>query len=188
MQILELETRGTTGFVGKLTALKEGDLAVLRGLANQPLDTSLEGFDLFTGLWWGLRQADKWTPGREVSWLACKLYAQNPQPQQDGAALPFLLRQYMMSQYGNDLDGRDRFSQKLDRLLASSFAELESQLTWAIRLVRRDEPKAKKNPESNVGDPRGFDWVHLINSLSHWDRSTTRTKWAEQFLNIHTGV
>ena len=46
----------TEQYIVNLTQLKEGSLGLLRTHAGRRLDHSLEAFDLFTGLWWPLRQ------------------------------------------------------------------------------------------------------------------------------------
>ncbi len=60
-------------------ALKEGERSKLRGLAGQPLDHTLPGFDLFTGIWWPLRKKNKAAPRRETSWLLAKLFGAFPE-------------------------------------------------------------------------------------------------------------
>jgi hypothetical protein len=46
----------TAEYVRRLSNLQEGQRSQLRRVAGQPLDATLQGFDLFTGLWWPLRE------------------------------------------------------------------------------------------------------------------------------------
>ena len=64
----------TAKYIKKLSDLQEGDRSRLRRLAGRPLDATLQGFDLFTGLWWPLRAKSPATPRREPSWLVAKLF------------------------------------------------------------------------------------------------------------------
>jgi len=59
----------TLAYINRLEDLQEGERSRLRRLAGMPLDAALPGFDLFTGLWWPLRQASPVAPRRETSWL-----------------------------------------------------------------------------------------------------------------------
>lgn len=73
-------------FIDALTGLKAGDLGRLRALAGQPLDASVDAFDLFAGLWWPLRQRSARAPRRTVAWLVAKLYAFAPVPHAPGVS------------------------------------------------------------------------------------------------------
>lgn len=64
----------TAEYIKRLSALQEGERSRLRRLSSRSLDTTLQGFDLFTGLWWPLRVKSPATPRREPSWLVAKLF------------------------------------------------------------------------------------------------------------------
>ena len=64
----------TDRFIERLENLKEGEQSRLRTLAGRSLDERLDGFDLFTGLGWPLRQTSPVAPRRETSWLVAKLF------------------------------------------------------------------------------------------------------------------
>ncbi|MFH1737509.1 MAG: type I-E CRISPR-associated protein Cse2/CasB, partial [bacterium] len=132
--------------------------------AGQGLDESLQGFDLFTGLWWPLRQKNEHTPRRQVAWLIAKLYAFRPIEHADGETLPCQLRRCQP----NEERPRERFRQKFDEILTLPLGKIESALQWALDLIASENLK--------------LDWVKLTNDLSRWEREFIRLKWAEEFL------
>jgi hypothetical protein len=173
----------TRTFIERLDALQEGDRSRLRSLAGQPLDKTLAGFDLFTGLWWPLRQSSPVAPRRETSWLIAKLYGTFPIPHvkpmdtHDCPTLPRLLGQLEP----RDEKQQPRFRGRFDALLCSSLPGLEPHLYWALRVIV-DAVNAKK--------ATGLDWAELLDDLSIWDRAVQHRRrrdirdiWAEQYLN-----
>jgi len=156
----------TETFIQTLEALKSGDLGRLRNHAGLSLDESVDGFDLFAGLWWPLRQKNQKAPRREVAWLIAKLYARRPLPQLPGATLASLL--------GALGPADDRQRQKFDELLTLPLSGIEPTLQWALSRV------AKKCD--------GVDWVRLTDDLSIWERERTRLQWAEQYLHVNTDI
>lgn len=151
----------TQQFVERLASLKPGDFGLLRKHANIAIDESLAGFDLFTGLWWPLRQQNQKAPRREVAWLAAKLYAFRPIPQQEGATLA-----WQLGSIGPPDQARQR---RFDAMLSLPLRQLEPALQWALALVADDAGK--------------LDWVRLIDHLSIWERQETRLKWANEYLH-----
>ncbi|HNR35418.1 MAG TPA: type I-E CRISPR-associated protein Cse2/CasB [Candidatus Hydrogenedentes bacterium] len=149
----------TEMFIKTLTNLKTGDLSLLRTHAGQGLDESLEGFDLFTGIWWPLREKNQAAPRRSVAWLIAKLYAFCPIHQERGCALAAQLRRCRPS---------EQFFKKCDRLLLLPNDRLEPALQWAIGTLASNKLR--------------LDWVQLTDDLSIWERETTRLRWAEQLL------
>ena len=140
----------TQQFIGTLQSLKSGDLGRLRKHAGLPLDESVDGFDLFAGLWWPLREKSQRAPRREVAWLIAKLYAFCPMPQVDGMTLPVRLRRVRP----DDERKAQRSQQKFDELLMFPLGQIEPALQCAIR---------------NVADAgAGLDWVRLTDDLSTW--------------------
>jgi CRISPR type I-E-associated protein CasB/Cse2 len=154
----------TEQYINVLGRLKAGDLGLLRSHAGQGLDESVNGFDLFTGLWWPLRQRNQAAPEREVAWLIAKLYARCPIPQSQGDTLA---RQLARCQPGNNLE-RQRYRQCFDRMLMLPINKMEPALQWALAAIA-----SARLP---------LDWVKLTNDLSIWERETIRLRWAEQFL------
>ena len=153
-------------FIETLESLKSGDLGRLRQHAGLRLDESLDGFDLFAGLWWPLREKNQRAPRREVAWLMAKLYAFCPLPQKDGATLPFQLGKLHF-----DADrARNRHQQKFDDLLLLPLSQIETTLQWGTSLIGRKS--------------EGLDWVRLTDDLSRWEREETRIKWAKEFLGL----
>lgn len=155
----------TEQFIQTLQSLKSGDLGQLRQHAGLPLDESVDGFDLFAGLWWPLRQKNQRAPRREVAWLIAKLYAFCPMPQLPGATLASLLGRMRA-----DERAVRRRQQKFDELLTLPLSLIEPALQWALALI------AEKG--------EGLDWVRLTDELSIWEREATRLKWAEQYLQL----
>jgi CRISPR type I-E-associated protein CasB/Cse2 len=154
----------TERYIDVLTRLKTGELGLLRTHAGQGLDESVDGFDLFAGLWWPLRQKNDRAPRREVAWLIAKLYAFCPIEHSVGDALA---RQLRRCQPAKDAE-RKRFQQKFDRMLVLPVRQIEPSLQWALDWV--------------VSNNLRFDWVKLTDDLSRWEREITRLNWAEQFL------
>ena len=151
-------------FILRLGDLKAGDLGLLRTHAGQRLDQSLNGFDLFTGLWWPLRQENARAPRREVAWLIAKLYASCPMPHAPGATLARLLGRLQP----NGLRDKERSAERFDRMLVSDLCQIEPFLQSALRRVVSGEGK--------------LDWARLTDDLSIWEREATRLRWAEEFL------
>ena len=152
------------------TRLKSGELGLLRTHAGQGLDESVEGFDLFAGLWWPLRQKNERAPRREVAWLIAKLYAFRPIPQSPGDTLARQLRQCQP----NMDPAKKRFRQRFDRMLTLPIDRIEPALQWALGRIA-----------SSIGQ---LDWVRLTDDLSIWERETTRLRWAEQYLKTDERV
>jgi len=155
----------TEDFIKNLTKLKEGDLGLLRTHAGQGLDESLEGFDLFTGLWWPLREKNQRAPRRSVAWLIAKLYAFCPIKPSPDHTLAMQLRRCQP----NEQLAKRRFQQRFDEMLVLPLDKLEPALQWALEQIAASS------------DPR-LDWVKLTDDLSIWEREKTRLRWAEQFL------
>lgn len=177
----------TEQFIGRLEALKEGELAQLRRLAGKPLDETLQGFDLFTGLWWPLRQSSPRAPERRSAWLVAKLYGDFPLPLQldEQAEVAKVLGRRERA-LRDEFDNK-RFRRRFDALLQSPLSELEPHLKWALSVIH--ETVAKRHIQ-------GVDWVRLLDDLRLWvrgpdkhDRDHRRCKrdirdiWAEDYLN-----
>lgn len=156
-------------YINVLTNVKQGELNLLRTHAGQGPDESVDGFDLFTGIWWPLRKKSAGAPRREVAWLIAKLYAFCPIPHSPGETLVCQLGRCWPA---NDME-RKRFSQRFDRMLLLPLGKIEPGLQWALRLLN-----SKK---------LNLDWVKLTKDLSIWERGSTRRKWAENFLNTIEG-
>lgn len=156
----------TEQFIRTLEGLKPGDLGRLRKHAGLSLDESVDGFDLFAGLWWPLREKNQRAPRREVAWLIAKLYGFRAIPQLDGATLASQLG----SLKATDDRAAKRRQQKFDELLSLPLSQSESSLQWALTLIAEDG--------------EGLDWVRLTDDLSIWEREETRLEWAKQYLRV----
>jgi CRISPR type I-E-associated protein CasB/Cse2 len=155
----------TEKYIKKLESLKNGDLGLLRTHAGQGLDETVDGFDLFAGVWWPLRVKNQKAPRREVAWMVAKLYAFRPIAHSPAETLP---RQLRRCQPNKD-PAKERFRQTFDRLLLLPLENLEPSLRWAL-----DEIATKD---------LSIDWVKLTDDLSIWQRERTRLAWAEQYLD-----
>lgn len=154
----------TEQYIHALTQLKTGDLGLLRTHAGQGLDESVNGFDLFAGLWWPLRARNQRAPRRKVAWLIAKLYAFCPIEQCAGDTLA---RQLCRCRPAEER-ARERFRHKFDEMLGLPLDVIEPALQWALDRIAADSGK--------------LDWVKLTDDLSQWERETIRLEWAEQFL------
>ncbi len=152
----------TAQYIRVLSGLKPGDLGLLRTHAGQDIDESVAGFDLFTGLWWPLRERNQAAPRRGVAWLVAKLYAMTPLPQGDGNTLARQLRRCQLR--------IERQQRQFDQLLQLPLTDLEPHLRWALSLIA-----AHNMP---------LDWVQLTDDLSIWERESTRLRWAKDFLAL----
>ncbi|NLH48534.1 MAG: hypothetical protein GX444_08010 [Myxococcales bacterium] len=154
----------TAQYIESLTNLQSGALGLLRTQAGKGLDETVDGFDLFAGLWWPLRQKNQKAPRREVAWLIAKLYAFCPLENTPGKTLAGQLR---LCQPHKD-PGKIRFAQRFDRMLLLPLGKIEPALQWALHLIADNDGK--------------LDWVKLTDDLSFWQKESTRLQWANQFL------
>ena len=152
----------TEQYVEYLTRLKSGELGLLRTHAGQGLDETVDGFDLFTGLWWPLRAKSEDTPRRQVAWLIAKLYAFRSISQSPGETLAHQLARCRTQK------DTERFTQRFDKMLTQPLGKIEPDLRWALGLLAAKGLK--------------LDWVKLTNDLSVWEWESKRLEWAEQFL------
>lgn len=155
-------------YTEKLALLKEGELGLLRTHAFQGLDESLEGFDLFTGLWWPLMQTSPKTPRREVAWLIAKLYAFRPFENSSGETLALQLKRCQPFEEKE----RKRFREKFDELLTTSLDSIETPLRWALNEIA----------VSKIHEPK-LDWTKLTNDLSAWEKETIRLRWTKELVD-----
>lgn len=183
----------TTEYIKRLEALQKGERSRLRSLAGRRLDARLDGFDLFTGLWWPLRNSNPRTPRREPSWLVAKLYGTFadavphivPEGATHGPTLPAVLG-LCEPRDAPEYKGRDRFRTRFDALLCAPLPALEPHLHWAMG----EAAKAASDRVPQARGVRGIDWTRLLDDLSIWDRGEAnrrrrdvRDEWAEAYLN-----
>lgn len=161
----------TEAFISKLENLKDGERSLLRRHLGQPLHKSLAGFDLFTGLWWPLREKDPRAPSRDTSWLVAKLFCARPIPHRrrdhrDDRAfnLATILGYIERRDHSDDYDQK-RFRDRFDALLCAALDTIEPQLDWALGVVRAAHGK---------GQVPGLDWAQLLDDLWQWERFEKR--------------
>ncbi len=176
----------TEAFVKRLDNLKEGERSRLRRLAGHPLDTTVEGFDLFTGLWWPLRATNERTPRRELSWLVAKLYGASSVPHvrpESGVApsLPAILGRCEPTD-PPEYKARDRFRTRFDAVICSTLTDIEPRLNWALDEIGR----AVSGRIPHAKGVTGIDWALLLDDLSLWDKeSNPDDTWQKRRLNTH---
>jgi len=181
----------TPEFIARLTSDRlfgPGERARLRALAGRGLDADVPGFDIFTGLWWPLRQKSPRAPERATAWMVAKLFGAFPIPpdRHERAELARVLGQWERS-LRNEFD-RKRFRSRFDALLQSPLSALEPHLRWALSVVRKAVGQKQIN---------GLDWVRLLDDLRLWIRGPdkqdenpdrrerdVRDVWAGQYLNV----
>ncbi len=132
-----------------------GGFTTVRLAPGLNLDQDIAAFDIFTGVWWPIRQKSPQAPRRKVAWLVMKLIA----------AYPILHRkdQFLFIQLGIrerklKEDDRDRFRRRINQILTAHLDQLEPHLHWAIGQIKELSP----NPS--------LDWVELTDDLSIWDQ------------------
>lgn len=155
----------TEEFVASLCRLKSGEISLLRAQSGMSLSENVEGFDLFAGIWWPLRQKSPRAPRREVAWLVTKLYAFHPMHQAPGNTLALRMAQCQLTME----EQRLAFTRRFDNLLQLPLSALETPLRLCLRHIASDKEQ-------------GLDWVRLIDDLSIWNRKTVRLTWARQFV------
>lgn len=180
----------TVEFIHRLVSLKEGELSQLRRLAGQPLDATLAGFDLFTGIWWPLRSKSPKAPRRQAGWLVCKLYActRVPHLRMETDQGPAFAATLGLCEPCDD-HARQRFRSRVDAMICAPLSAIEPHLQWGLRQIAM----AVAGRIPHAGGVKGIDWSLLLDDLSIWDRgkendrrSDIRHEWAEQYLkNAH---
>lgn len=151
-------------YIQKLASLKAGDLGLLRSHAGKGLHESVDAFDLFSGLWWPLRERNARAPRRDVAWLVAKLYAFAPLLHEASKSFAAQMRHCNPT----ELRHRARFERNIDELLRAPLAQIEIPLRWALTELADKEYT--------------LDWAELTDDLSIWHRESTRLKWTTQFL------
>jgi len=154
----------TEQYVNLLERLKPGELSLLREHAGRSLDDSLAAFDLFSGLWWPLRERNERAPRRGVAWVVSKLYASTPLENKPGRRFA-----WQLARCREDVDlEKDPVVKRFDRILTLPLSQIESALHWGLERIS----------SHNLS----LDWAKLTDDLSIWERESTRLRWAEEFL------
>jgi len=176
----------TDTFIKRLEDLKEGERSRLRRFAGQALDRALQGYDLFTGLWWPLRAANERTPRREVSWLIAKLFGTSSVPHirpygEIGPSFPAVLGVCEPND-PPEYRQRDRFRRHFDAVISSTLADVEPCMAWGLDEIGR----AIAGRVPHVVGIKGIDWALLLDDMSLWDGQYNRDDtWQKSRLNAH---
>ncbi len=176
----------TLAFINKLENLGEGERSRLRRLAGQPLDKTLQGFDLFTGLWWPLRATNERTPRREISWLVAKLYGAcsvahiRPEPGWGPSFSAALGR--CEPDDPPEYRARNSFRRRFDTIICSRLSDIEPRLHWGLREIT----KAVAGRVAYARSLTGIDWALLLDDLSLWNREyNLDDTWQKSRWNAH---
>jgi hypothetical protein len=154
-------------YIQRLTMLKDGELSVLRNLQYKQLDTGLSGFDLFTALWWPLREKGKHAPRREAAWLIAKLYAARKMQHKSDQKLSILLGMIYHKLIHKDQRKADQVRALNDKLLSLPIYAIEPTLNQCLDLIKREFD--------------ALDWVRLLDTISAWELPSIRERWAQEF-------
>jgi CRISPR type I-E-associated protein CasB/Cse2 len=155
-------------------------------MTAKSLNEAVRDFDLFTGLWWPLRDSPR-APERQSAWLVARLYGVFPLRHVQHANNHIALMLGRLEKALPNRFERERFRRRFDALLQSSLSESEPHLRWALSGIR--EALGRKQVE-------GVDWVRLLDDLRLWVRGPDRQDqdprrreldvrdiWAEDYLN-----
>ena len=159
-------------FVEALARLRSGDLAMLRAHAGQGLDESLQAFDLFTGLWWPVRQRNQRAPRREVGvagWPSCTHTAH---------LLHLPGRRSRANCVGASRTMNDS-ARGFGRCLTCFWNHPSRRWNrfFSGRCARLRHCRCKPAVR-----PR-LDWARLTDDLSLWHREKTKLSWAAEYVN-----
>lgn len=150
-------------FVSQLGQLSDSEMSHLRQCAGKPMSETVQGFDLFTSIYWRLdrRRLDKrWL------WLGATMYPWNPLPKGEGSfGMAWRRIRPGKSEEGN------RHDQRMFRIVACGGLDVGPLLFVAIRELRRQGVSV--------------DWTRLITDLHGWSRDggNVQRKWAEDYLH-----
>ncbi|MCX7625706.1 MAG: hypothetical protein N2Z21_05790 [Candidatus Sumerlaeaceae bacterium] len=152
------------------SGLKAGNLAVLRALSGQDLAHSVEAFDLFSGLYWPIRQQSPRAPQREDAWLVTKVYSKFPWVPSDNEST--YISRYA-AQLWRQVHGEAHFLPSLvrrfDRLMAAKGAEFEFSLLWLFAAVRRSLNLSSTSHPLLPGRWPSHAWSLLLEELRYLD-------------------
>ena len=169
-------------FINSLFQLKSSDRFIFRNLAQQGIGSNVKAFDIFTKIWWPLRKKFSTMSNKETCWLIAKLFCAFPIPlphdeKERDCSLPTLL-----GEIETDLNEMNvnRHTSKFKSLLVSPFENIESNLRWALTIIK------KRYDSNNIP---GFSWDLLMSDLSSWKSpasSNHRNNLAKNYLNATT--
>lgn len=145
----------TEQFIYSLSEMKDGEKNRFRLAAGTRPDQSTEAFDLFTGIWWPLRQKYQNAPKRETAWVVCSLFSLFSVPHCEGKTIARQLAQL------EPLSEREknRYRVKVNEILNSTISSIPDRLRWALGLLSAHQKE--------------IDWVRLTNDLSIWETGDT---------------
>ncbi len=167
----------TDTFIRRLERLGEGDLAQLRRLSGHRIDARVQGFDLFVGLWWPLRERSPRAPRRDTSWLIAKIYSSFPIGHTSDESMTLAT---VLGRLEPRSGSAQCFRRRFDALLQARLGTIEPHLRWAL---------SNATGRGSPGQARSLNWTRLLDDLSAWDRGTQhryrrdiRDMWAADYL------
>ncbi|MCX7963081.1 MAG: type I-E CRISPR-associated protein Cse2/CasB [Candidatus Sumerlaea chitinivorans] len=163
-------SKPTLEYIEKLSQLGVGHRALLRACAMSRLDNDVRAFDLFSGLWWPLRQKSPQAPERESAWIIAKLYCAFPLEHERSRRLARELGRIARAQPNENL--RKSIELRFDQMLTANRSNLEEHLRWALLTLCAHQA-------------RKLDWVALTDDLWKWNRDpSVKTRWARDYLGL----
>lgn len=160
-------------FVTALEKLGPDALSLLRRSTGFSLAESVTAFDLFTEIYWPLRERHRGL-SRRTCWQVATLYPWHPQPRGTSDLGLSLARLAPLGYRDTDRREREREERRFETLLAAAHTALDAALHDAVRrLARRQIP---------------IDWRQLMEDLTAWQSPdhVTQTKWAASYHNFTT--
>jgi CRISPR type I-E-associated protein CasB/Cse2 len=155
-------------FVTALEKLGPDALSLLRRSTGLSLAESVAAFDLFTDIYWPLRERDRGL-SRQACWRVATLYPWHPQPHGTGDLGLCLAWLVPLGHSDSDRRARDREERRFETLLTADNAALDTALHYAVRrLARREIP---------------IDWRQLLEDLTVWRSpdQMIQNKWATSY-------
>jgi hypothetical protein len=148
--------RASWPFLRETRRLSGVDWGILSRAANTTMDQSPEAFDLFSGLYWRVRNRGRSLPSRQSLWLVLKLMAAAPAPYREVESDPDFnpLRELPQYQAKAPEDRRKGVLREYPRALPRG-AALETQLREAIR------------KHLTLSKPTSIAWADLCDQLNH---------------------
>lgn len=158
-------------YVHRLTSqggLKSGNLSILRALSGQDLARSVGAFDLFSGLYWPIRQRTPRAPQREDAWLVAKVYSKFPWvPVDNESAYITTYAAYLWRRTHASPYALAPLVQRLDRLVAARGREFEFYLLGLFGMIRRTVTLPRGPHPTLPGQWPYHAWSLFLEELRH---------------------
>ena len=156
-------------FISQLFVLSAGDKTRLRAMLGRNPCWDVQAGDLFTGIFWPLRQKKLGRLERESCWIVATLFAFNELPGGERAGMDIGAVTGHVKSWGfrNDHE-KKRAERRFKNLLQMDRAQLALPLAVLIRILRK----------RNVP----VDWTRLLTDLTEWNAEgkPVQARWKHQ--------